>query len=72
MVDRLSAHGVACDLVQRPEKLLTDGQAAATGIHLTVPVEGFGTLRFPGIPLCFDGIRPQVRMPSDRRWTSAD
>lgn len=72
VVDRLSAHGVACDLVQRPEKLLTDGQAAATGIHLTVPVEGFGTLRFPGIPLCFDGIRPQVRMPSDRRWTSAD
>lgn len=61
VIGRLERHGVACDLVQKPEELLTDPQAIATGVFITEPVEGFGDLRFPGLPLTFDGERPQVR-----------
>lgn len=61
VVDRLERHGVACDLVQKPEELLTDPQALAANVFITEPVDGFGDLRFPGLPLTFDGERPQVR-----------
>lgn len=63
VIDRLERHGVACDIVQKPEELLTDPQAIAAGVFITEPVEGFGDLRFPGLPLTFDGQRPQVRHP---------
>jgi crotonobetainyl-CoA:carnitine CoA-transferase CaiB-like acyl-CoA transferase len=58
---RLEAQGVACDVVQKPEELLTDPQAAANGLFLEEDVEGFGTLRYPGLPLTFDGQRPAIR-----------
>lgn len=61
VIDRLERQGVACDLVQKPEELLTDPQALATQVFITEPVEGFGDVRFPGLPLTFDGERPQVR-----------
>lgn len=61
VVDTLEAHGVACDIVQKPEALLQDPQAAATEVMLTAEVEGFGELKFPGIPLTFNGSRPQIR-----------
>jgi crotonobetainyl-CoA:carnitine CoA-transferase CaiB-like acyl-CoA transferase len=61
VVGRLDRHGVACDLVQKPEELLTDPQALAANVFITEPLEGFGDLRFPGLPLTFDGERPQVR-----------
>jgi crotonobetainyl-CoA:carnitine CoA-transferase CaiB-like acyl-CoA transferase len=62
VIARLEEHGVACDLVQRPEDLLTDPQALATKVFVTEPVEGFGELLFPGLPLTFDGVRPQIRI----------
>jgi len=61
VVERLEQHGVACDIVQKPEALLEDPQAAATQILLSTEVEGFGELKFPGIPLTFNGNRPQIR-----------
>ena len=61
VIARLEEHGVACDLVQRPEDLLSDPQALATQIFITEPVDGFGDLLFPGLPLTFDGERPQIR-----------
>ena len=66
VVQRLAAHGVACDVVQRPEDLLTDAQAEATELLITTDIDGFGPLRFPGIPLTFNGVRPQVRPLADR------
>lgn len=63
VIDRLESHGVACDIVQKPEELLADPQAIAAGVFISEPVEGFGDLRFPGLPLTFDGQRPQVRHP---------
>lgn len=60
-VARLETHGVACDIVQKPEDLLHDPQAAAAGVFVTADVDGFGPLRFPGLPITFDGTRPHVR-----------
>jgi crotonobetainyl-CoA:carnitine CoA-transferase CaiB-like acyl-CoA transferase len=57
----LEAQGIACDIVQKPEALLADTQALATEVMLTVKMDGFGDLQFPGIPLKFDGVRPQIR-----------
>jgi crotonobetainyl-CoA:carnitine CoA-transferase CaiB-like acyl-CoA transferase len=65
VVRRLKPHDVPCDVVQKPEDLLHDPQAAATGVLVTTDVDGFGRLRFPGLPLTFDGSRPQVRPPAD-------
>lgn len=61
VVKRLEEHGVACDVVQKPEELLTDPQAIAANVFITEPVDGHGPLTFPGLPLTFDGARPQVR-----------
>ncbi len=66
VVERLEAFGVACDLVQKPEDLLHDPQAAATGVFVTADVDGFGPLRFPGLPLTFDGARPEIRPLPDQ------
>lgn len=65
VVRRLDAHGVACDVVQKPEDLLDDEQAAATDLFIATAIDGFGQLRFPGIPLVFDGTRPQIRQLTD-------
>ena len=61
VVQRLNPHGIACDVVRKPEDLLDDPQADATGLLVSTEVTGFGTLRFPGLPLTIDGSRPQVR-----------
>ncbi len=61
VVAKLEEHGVACDIVQKPEALLNDPQAEETSVMVSTEVEGFGTLRFPGIPLTFGGKRPQIR-----------
>ncbi len=63
VIERLERHGVACDIVQKPEKLLVDPQAIAADVFISEQVEGLGDLRFPGLPLTFDGHRPQVRHP---------
>lgn len=61
VIERLERHGVACDIVQKPEALLTDRQAHETDIFITEMVEGFGELRFPGLPITLDGERPAIR-----------
>jgi len=53
----LGRAGLPVDAVHRPEHLLTDPQARETGILLDVPGTG---LTIPGLPLTFDGSRPQV------------
>lgn len=65
VASRLESHGVACDIVQKPEDLLTDPQAAAVGIMIAEDVDGFGRLAFPGLPLTFDGVRPAIRPLND-------
>jgi crotonobetainyl-CoA:carnitine CoA-transferase CaiB-like acyl-CoA transferase len=61
IVKLLDDAGVACDIVQKPEDLLNDNQASQTGVMVSAEVSGYGSLKFPGIPLNFNGKRPQVR-----------
>lgn len=67
---RLGQAGLPVDAVHRPEHLLTDPQASQTGILVDIPGTG---LKVAGLPLTFDGSRPQVRRaapsPPDRRET---
>jgi len=63
IVKILGDGGVPCDIVQKPEDLLNDKQAIETEVMVSADVTGFGRLQFPGIPLSFNGKRPQVRFP---------
>lgn len=58
VVKILTAQGIACDIVQKPEALLQDPQAIANKMMMSVDVEGFGPLHFPALPITFDGERP--------------
>jgi crotonobetainyl-CoA:carnitine CoA-transferase CaiB-like acyl-CoA transferase len=49
--------------VHRPEHLLTDPQARETGVLLDIPGSH---LAVPGLPLTFDGSRPQIRHGAPR------
>ncbi len=60
VVERLDAAGVAADIVQRPEQLLTDPQAVATGVLVKVDLVEGGSLEIPGLPITFDGQRPRA------------
>jgi crotonobetainyl-CoA:carnitine CoA-transferase CaiB-like acyl-CoA transferase len=60
-VRRLIEAGVAADVVQAPEDLLSDPQAEATGVMVDLQTPTGETLRFPGIPVTFEGVRPGVR-----------
>lgn len=61
VVSLLDSVGIACDVVQKPEALLNDPQAVATGVLVGEKVDGFGTLHFPGIPITINGHRPAIR-----------
>jgi len=58
LADRLGHAGLPVDAVHLPEHLLTDSQAHETGILVEIPG---ADLRVSGLPLTFDGSRPQVR-----------
>lgn len=60
VVATLDGAGVPCDIVQKPEELLNDPQAIGTNLLMSVEVEGFGKLRFPALPITFNGERPSV------------
>ena len=45
------------------EELLNDDHLVTSGFFADVQDEGMGSLRFPGVPVCFDGVRPDVAMP---------
>lgn len=68
VVTRLDSVGVACDVVQKPEDLLNDPQIVANELLVRHEVPEFGDLVFPGLPISFDGIRPDPKKmgPSGR------
>jgi len=59
----LTGAGLPVDIVQRPEELLDDAQAAETGIFSATTLAG-EPLLIPGLPITFDGVRPPVRHPA--------
>jgi crotonobetainyl-CoA:carnitine CoA-transferase CaiB-like acyl-CoA transferase len=63
----LCESGVAAEEVRQPEELLTDEQAKSMGILIDYPDTSTDVKVVPGLPLRFDGKRPQVRKPAPRR-----
>jgi crotonobetainyl-CoA:carnitine CoA-transferase CaiB-like acyl-CoA transferase len=49
--------------IARLEDLLTDEHLVATGFFEMVDDPRMGRLRFPGVPVSFDGVRPPIGMP---------
>jgi crotonobetainyl-CoA:carnitine CoA-transferase CaiB-like acyl-CoA transferase len=66
-----TAHWLAtCDRLEIPaapigrlDDLPDDPHLVATGFFAKLQDPQMGTLRFPGVPVKFDGVRPPVRMP---------
>ena len=63
----LCESGVAAEEVRQPEELLTDEQAESMGVLIDYPDETTEVKVVPGLPLRFDGKRPQVRKAAPRR-----
>ena len=63
----LCESGVAAEEVRQPEELLTDEQAESMGVLIDYPDETTGVKVVPGLPLRFDGLRPQVRKAAPHR-----
>jgi len=49
--------------ISRLEDLLTNKHLQDVGFFQTIDDPEMGTIRFPGVPVLFDGRRPPVRMP---------
>jgi crotonobetainyl-CoA:carnitine CoA-transferase CaiB-like acyl-CoA transferase len=45
------------------EEIVVDAQLAGSGFFAEAEDPAMGALRFPGVPVTFDGVRPPVRMP---------
>ncbi|MDB5445234.1 MAG: L-carnitine dehydratase/bile acid-inducible protein, partial [Phenylobacterium sp.] len=54
---------VPCGPVMSLDDLADDPHLAATGFFARIETEAGAALRFPGVPVLFDGERPPVRMP---------
>jgi crotonobetainyl-CoA:carnitine CoA-transferase CaiB-like acyl-CoA transferase len=63
----LCESGVAAEEVRQPEELLTDEQAKSMGVLIDYPDNSTDVKVVPGLPLRFDGVRPQVRKPAPHR-----
>ena len=63
----LCESGVAAEEVRQPEELLTDEQAESMGVLIDYPDETTEVNVVPGLPLRFDGLRPQVRKAAPHR-----
>ena len=63
----LCESGVAAEEVRQPEELLTDEQAESMGVLIDYPDETTEVKVVPGLPLRFDGLRPQVRKAAPHR-----
>jgi crotonobetainyl-CoA:carnitine CoA-transferase CaiB-like acyl-CoA transferase len=59
--------GVAAEKVLQPEELLTDEQAKEMGVLIDYPDESTAVAVVPGLPIRFDGVRPQVRKSAPHR-----
>jgi crotonobetainyl-CoA:carnitine CoA-transferase CaiB-like acyl-CoA transferase len=57
--DRLE---IPCGPIASLTELLRDPQLVKTDFFSTIESEGSGTVRFPGVPILFDGKRPPIRM----------
>ncbi len=58
LVARLVAAGLPCDVVQRPEALLSDPQARAVSAFRPVTVGNDLEIEIPGLPIRLNGERP--------------
>lgn len=63
----LCESGVAAEEVRQPEELLTDEQAKSMGVLIDYSDSSTNVKVVPGLPLRFDGERPQVRKPAPHR-----
>jgi len=63
----LCESGVAAEELRQPEELLTDEQAESMGVLINYPDDTTEVKVVPGLPLRFDGLRPQVRKAAPRR-----
>ena len=59
-IDRLEAAGVPCAVINTLPEAAATPQAAALGIVQKVPGEDYTLI---GLPLSFDGVRPEIRRP---------
>ena len=64
---RLANAGIPVDAVVAPEAVFNDPQAKAVEILIDYPDSTAGITTIPGLPLRFDGKRPQVRLPAPHR-----
>lgn len=59
----LEALQVPAASINQPEDLLNDPHLQAVGFFRCVQDPGLGPLCFPGVPVLFDGQRPEARVP---------
>lgn len=64
---KLAAAGIPVDAVVAPEALFSDPQALAVEIFVDYPDSTSGITSIPGLPLRFDGQRPQIRLPAPHK-----
>lgn len=64
---KLAAAGIPVDAVVAPEALFSDPQALAVEIFVDYPDSAAGITCIPGLPLRFDGQRPQIRLPAPHK-----
>lgn len=64
---KLAAGGIPVDAVVAPEALFSDLQARAVEIFVDYPDSTAGITSIPGLPLRFDGQRPQIRLPAPHK-----
>lgn len=63
----LCESGVPAEEVLQPEELLNDEQAKSMGVLINYPDDSTDVTVVPGLPIRFDGERPQVRMPAPHK-----
>jgi crotonobetainyl-CoA:carnitine CoA-transferase CaiB-like acyl-CoA transferase len=63
-IDRLEAAGVPCSVINSMPEAASTPQAQALGIVQRVPGDDYTLI---GLPLSFDGVRPQMRTPPPQR-----
>jgi len=66
-VEVLCKSGVPAEEVLQPEQMLTDEQAKSMGVLIDYPDNSSAVKVVPGLPLRFDGVRPQVSKPAPHR-----
>jgi crotonobetainyl-CoA:carnitine CoA-transferase CaiB-like acyl-CoA transferase len=66
-VEVLCESGVPAEEVLLPEEMLTDEQAKSMGVLINYPDDSTAVKVVPGLPLRFDGVRPQVSRPAPHR-----